>query len=105
MTKYVHCAFIKHDGCEKPFLFSVGREEKLRGGVRVLCDTRYGAQEGNVFGDSFYISEEGLASVAKSTGATLPLREIVGAVEVVMATKTVYFQGHQEVVTADDMPF
>lgn len=42
MTKYIHCAFVMHVKGEKTFLFSVGREEKIRGGTKVVCDTRFG---------------------------------------------------------------
>ncbi len=94
MTKYIHCAFVMHDKGEKTFLFSVGREEKIRGGTKVVCDTRFGQKNGTVFGDSFLLSEDALKSICPSVGATLPLRDIVGIVEIVQAEKTTYFDGY-----------
>lgn len=98
MTKYIHCAFVKHDKQDKPFLFCVGREEKIRGGTRVECDTRFGRDIGTVFGDSFMVSEDALKSICPSVGATLPLRDIVGIVETVQATKTTYFDGYDPTI-------
>lgn len=103
MTKYIHCAFVKHDNSEKPFLFCVGREEKIRGGTRVVCETRLGRNLGTVFGDSFVLSEDALKSLCPSVGATLPLRDIVGIVETVQATQTTYFDGYHPTIT--EIPF
>lgn len=103
MTKYIHCAFVKHDLCDTPFLFSVGREENVRGGTRVECETCRGRVQGTVFGDSFMISEEALKSLCPAVGATLPLRDIVGIVETVQATQTAYFDGYHPTIT--EIPF
>lgn len=103
MTKYIHCAFVKHDKCDKPFLFSVGREEKIRGGTRVVCETRFGRESGTVFGDSFMVSEDALNSLCPSVGATLPLRDIVGIVKKVKVAKEFYFDGYAPTIT--EMPF
>ena len=103
MTKYIHCAFIKHGKINTPFLFSVGREEKIRGGTMVECETCRGRTQGTVFGDSFMISEEALKSLCPAVGATLPLRDIVGIVETVQATQTTYFDGYHPTIT--EIPF
>lgn len=103
MTKYIHCAFVKHNKGDKVFLFSVGREEKIRGGTRVVCDTRKGRANGTVFGDSFFISEDALKSICPSVGATLPLRDIVGIVEIVQAEQTTYFDGYSH--SATELPW
>ena len=102
MTKYIHCAFVKHGDDikdEKPFLFNDGREEKIRGGTKVECETCRGRVQGTVFGDSFMLSEDALRNVCLSVGATLPLRAIVGIVVEVQATKTIYFDGYSPTIT------
>ena len=103
MTKYYHCAFVKHENNDKPYLFCVGREEKIRGGAKVVCETRFGRENGVVFGDSFMVSEDALKSFCPGVGATLPLRPIVGIVKKVRVEQTTYFDGYNP--TTEDMPF
>ena len=104
MTKYIHCAFVKHNRDDKEYLFSVGREEKLSAGTIAVCDTRYGIQRGTVIGNSFMVSEDALASICQAVGAKLPLREIIGIDEVIQATQTTYFAGITHIDT-DSIPF
>lgn len=80
MEKFIHCAVVKHEKGDKHYLFSVGREEKITGGTKVVCDTRMGKDFGVLCGDSFFLSENALNSLCPAVGATLPLREIVGIV-------------------------
>lgn len=103
MTKHIHCAFVKHENSEKTYLFCVGREEKIRGGTKVVCDTRIGREGGVVFGDSFMVSEDALKSLCPAVGASLPLRDIVGIVKKVKAEKTTYFDGYFPSMA--EMPF
>ena len=81
MTEYVHCVFVKHNYCGKPFLFCVDDNNRLRSGQKVLCNTKNGESKGVCFGDSFMLSKYALKQVAQAVGATLPLKEVTGIIE------------------------
>jgi hypothetical protein len=49
------------------------------------------------------VSENALESLCPSVGATLPLRDIVGIVEEIKATQTIFFDGYHPTIT--EMPF
>ena len=62
------------------YLFSVPESIQLKEGDKVKCDTRRGITDGVCFTDSVTINASALPLVCKLTGATLPLKEIVGKV-------------------------
>jgi hypothetical protein len=72
---------VRHQDCgvySKPFLFRVPDGVALKDGDKVICDTRYGEAVGFVSGPVYQASDDLLPLVCQGTGATLPLRFIVG---------------------------
>ena len=62
------------------YLFSVPENVTLKEGDKVKCDTRKGVTDGICFTDSAVINTSALPLIAKLTGATLPLKSVVGKV-------------------------
>lgn len=90
MIKYIHCVFVRHKRQDKTFLFSVDGLKQLKNGTEVLCDTKYGESDGVCVGDSFMVSESALKSIAENIGAYLPLKKVVGTIEMeIVKQKTV----------------
>lgn len=90
MTKYVHCVFVRHEGSNKTYLFSVKSETMLRDGQEVLCETKYGESAGRCVGNSFCVSEKAINSIVSGVGAYMPLKDVVGTIEVEsVMTKTI----------------
>ena len=103
MTKYYHCAFVKHENNDKPYLFCVGRDTMIKNKTKVMCDTRIGRERGTVVGDSFMVSKDTLESICVAVGATLPLRKIIGVEKKVKVEQITYFDGYNPTIT--EMPF
>ena len=103
MTKYYHCALVKHENNDKPYLFCVGRDAMIKNGAKVACDTRIGITRGTVVGDSFMVSKDTLESICVAVGATLPLRKIIGIEKKVKVEQITYFDGYNLAIT--EMPF
>lgn len=85
MTK--HCAFVRHEGSNKAYLFEVPSYRILTEGTKVICLTRRGEKRAVLIGDSFWVSETGIESITKAMGATSPLKNIVAVVEEVVTEK------------------
>ena len=67
----------------KNYLFSVPMGTTLKKDDKVVCDTARGEQEGICFTDSFIVESDALSQIALLTGATLPLKSVIGKSEVV----------------------
>lgn len=78
MEEFYHLVFCKHSGNGKTFLFGLDRAISLRDGDKVLVDTCKGESQALVVGDSFCVDSCALKSIAAATGATLPLRKVIG---------------------------
>jgi len=75
MEKSVIGVFVKHDGCNKEFLFSVDPFMRVRKGDIVLVDTMQGPQVGTVTSDIF--ESPNLDEIAVRFGAYLPLKKVL----------------------------
>lgn len=78
----MYVCLVKHDGCDKPFLFGCGflfQEEKLEKGMRVICDTRYGESEGTLITAPITIAgtEEDVAKLFQQMGADKALKQVL----------------------------
>ena len=60
------------------YLFAVPKNGYVDKGDRVLVDTRYGEREGVAASNDFYCSGEEFDAFVTLTGATLPLRYVLG---------------------------
>ena len=98
MTKYIHCVFVRHKRQDKTFLFSVDGLEQLKDGTEVLCNTKKGESEGICVGNSFIVSESALKSIAENVGAYLPLKSVVGTIELKLVKQ-------KTVKRFDELPF
>ena len=67
----------------KNYLFSVPMGTTLKKDDKVVCDTARGEQEGICFTDSFIVESDTLSQIALLTGATLPLKSVIGKSEIV----------------------
>ena len=67
----------------KKYLFSVPMGTTLKKYDKVVCDTARGEQEGICFTNSFIVESDALSQIALLTGATLPLKSVIGKSEVV----------------------
>ena len=67
-------------GPDKGYLFQAPTNCEIKKGDHVLCETRYGAQQGKVVSvlHSPRLTTEELEFLFESTGATLPLKKILG---------------------------
>lgn len=74
--KFMNVAFVEQSG--RNFLFEVPGGHNVSDGTKVLCDTRYGRQEGIIRGGNFRVDYNDLKCLVKAVGAKLPLRKIVG---------------------------
>lgn len=72
---------VKQSG--KKYLFSVPMGTTLKKYDKVVCDTARGEQEGICFTDSFIVEADALKQIALFTGATLPLKSVIGKSEMV----------------------
>ncbi len=98
MKKYIHCVFVRHKRRDKTFLFRIDGLEQLKNGTEVLCNTKYGEAEGKCVGDSFMITESALKSIAENIGAYLPLKKVVGTIEMKLVKQ-------KTVKRFDELPF
>ena len=67
----------------KNYLFNVPMGTMLEKDDKVVCDTARGEQEGICFTDSFIVEADALKQIALLTGATLPLKSVIGKSEIV----------------------
>lgn len=72
--------FVKHDGVDKIYAFNNPSDKRLKGGVRVVVDTRFGNQEATVV-SSVKIQKKYVKSLMAVIGNDKPLKNIVGIVE------------------------
>ena len=66
------------------YLFAVPKNGYVDKGDRVLVDTKYGEREGVADSNDFYCSGDELNAFVTLTGATLPLRYVLGRLNPVM---------------------
>ena len=75
----VNVVFVRHAPEQaKAYLFEGPGDVKLKNGWKVMVDTKYGKAYGACVGDSFWLDDAALCSVACAVGATLPLRKVEG---------------------------
>lgn len=79
----MNVVFIKHVGCNKPYMFEVPNSISLKEGDDVVVQVASGETTGTCISDSFELDGSPLAVVAKRFGASIPLRPVVGKVCVV----------------------
>lgn len=72
---------VQHLGKPTRYLFEVPDSVHLAPGDMVICDTRKGEAEGICITHSVICGENAFEAFVKLTGATLPLRKIVGKYE------------------------
>lgn len=73
---------VQHDGEFARYLFEVPDGVHLAPGDTVVCDTRKGEANAVCVTHSIVCGENAFEAFVKLTGATLPLRKIVGKYEV-----------------------
>lgn len=81
----MHVCLVKHDGCDKPFLFGCSalfQHQNLEKGMRVICDTRYGESEGTLITAPITIAgtEEDVAKLFQQMGADKTLKQVLRVV-------------------------
>ena len=86
--------FVKHDSCEKTFLFSVPESVRLKAGEEVICDTIKGSNTGVCVTNNFWVSSQN--DLAAVTGAYLPLKKVVGRIKKVTQKTAVMFNCESE---------
>ena len=76
--KPINIVTVRQNG--KDYLFSVPNDISLCKGEHVICDTRFGKNEGVTSSKSVKVNKETLEWLAKYMGATLPLKPVIGVV-------------------------
>ena len=105
MTKYINCVFVKHDNNDKSFLFCIETLDKVCKGQRVMCNTMYGESEGVCTSDNFMLDERALKNIANVVGAYLPLRPVIGIVEIAPTVTHILRPFCNSASYDEDLPF
>lgn len=87
MKKYICLVFARHENSTKPFLFCVEPITDIRDGTKLYVQTIHGDSEATAIGNSFVVDGRALDAVVKATGAYLPLKRVIGAVQYELVRK------------------
>lgn len=95
-VKMVHLVFVQFDGNDKVYTFNNPTDTRLKKGVRVLVDTRFGEKIATVV-TSIKIQKKYLKNLMVAMGNDSALKDVLGTVETVKETIT-----HEKVKRFDE---
>ncbi len=98
MKNVKHIVFVKHNGCDKIFLFAVPSWNTIKKGTNVLVETMYGNKEAVCVTESFFCDPHTVDCIIQATGAYTPLKNVIGVVKEVTTTKV-------EPIEMNELPF
>ena len=82
MSDYFEFVLVKHEGCDKPYLFRAPAFTHLKKGDMVVVDTKRGLQMANVLG-AIDVSKDDIESInfiMEATGADTDVKKVISKV-------------------------
>lgn len=97
MRKVYNLVFVKHDGCDKTFLFQLPVNVSVWSGQRLFVDTMYGEKEATAITNNFHVGPDAAMEIIKGCGAYSPLKFVTGFAKKV--------EKYEKEPIIDDVPF
>jgi hypothetical protein len=97
---YMNLVYVRHPGCDKPFIFQMPLNQKAQAGDRFVVDTMVGRCHATAAESSFITPIETARCIVTMSGGYFPPAWVAGRLQDIVETKEVLFP-----VNPDELPF